>query len=558
MIDRESIYEILAKPVRMFGLPKQKDKIRALQCLKGRAVMGDLAFVCPLIFDTNAELAAAAEDVMQEILQGQAEINDLTCVYPLVFDKNTELATAAAEAVQKLMGKVSGSKLIGLYDRVKFLNIEIDCLERLLKYPDFLSVPLLGIATLNKNGYVREKALKLLAVISEKDALPYVLLRVCDWVEPIRRIAHYLLRTMLIPSNASAFITNFYFIERMKKIKRTDLYEVWYEIQHFLMKETVVDEVKFFLNDKNVKRRLFCYSILQERLLTDQDVVNFALKDTSSEVKLWLIKATEELGSLQKEEIIQTLLHDKSARVKVAVLRRFPEKMCQDYKEQLLAMTCDLRVSLREEARYLAQKQNLIVDIPSYYRRQIQSHPSAGALLGLGETGSRGDYALIGRFLSSENIAIKCAAMTAMSYLNKEASLDFILNCLEQHEPRIRKAAKRLLRNERKQAVLVKMKKLLVQEDIEMKLYALQVICLFGGWQALDSLLWVISRETGSSLERALALLDRWLMKSAVYYIKIDQSIEKTIQCHLDKIKKEYRLSEEIQREIQFVIKRRR
>ncbi|WP_137698032.1 hypothetical protein [Ruminiclostridium herbifermentans] len=60
---------------------------------------------------------------------------------------------------------------------------------------------------LNRNGYVREKALKLISGAKIYSAIPYVLLRLNDWVLPVRQLADTFLRICLLQTTLIYLLT---------------------------------------------------------------------------------------------------------------------------------------------------------------------------------------------------------------------------------------------------------------------------------------------------------------------------------------------------------------
>jgi len=130
--DKCSVHQVLMQPVKLFGYPKTKDKVDALNLLRHCADLGDIRYI-----------------------------------YPLVFEKNAELASTAAQIVSEVMEKVQGKQWNTIYYRIKYTDIDIDRLDTLLNFDTKVSVHLLGIASLNYSGYIREKALKLVAGLSD-------------------------------------------------------------------------------------------------------------------------------------------------------------------------------------------------------------------------------------------------------------------------------------------------------------------------------------------------------------------------------------------------------
>jgi len=107
-IDKCSVHYVLMQPVKLLGYPKVKDKIDALNSIRP-----------------------------------YADLKDIEYIYPLVFEKDIELASTAAQIISE-----------------KYTKINIDRMSILLNFNPEVSVHLLGVASLNYSGYIREKALK--------------------------------------------------------------------------------------------------------------------------------------------------------------------------------------------------------------------------------------------------------------------------------------------------------------------------------------------------------------------------------------------------------------
>ncbi|MBP2654478.1 MAG: hypothetical protein H6Q73_2047 [Firmicutes bacterium] len=521
--NKYSVHKLLITPIDFFGGPKVKDKLNALQWLSDKV-----------------------------------EISDLEYIYPLVFEKNMELGLAAAKIVKEVMGNLTMKQWGNIYDELKYFRVDKDELTLFLRYPEEISVHLLGIATLNANGYIREKALSMMSGIQTSEAIPYVLLRLGDWVERIRKISVHILRNTLKEENIDSYVSNFHLIDKLKGILRVDLKDVREEIISYLKEEAALDKIKANLVHPNVKIRLFCYTILQNKLVTENDIIKLALSDKAFEIRLWLIGAIEEIDYNRQIEVIKRLLHDKAAKVKVAALRRFEKIIVCDFREELFEMLCDEHTSVREGARYIVRRYSMLEDFPVFYREQISTQASPGAILGLGETGKQIDYTLISKFTSSENMKIKCATITAMWYLSKDASVKALVRCLDSEIPRVRKTAKRLLRSEKSYFVFLRMKEKLGQDNPEMKLYALEIIYRYGGWQALDSIMMVICQEDGIVLTHAVKMLERWLCKSARIFTKPDSETLTSLENNIQKAREKQCLSCETLKILEFIIATRR
>ncbi len=72
---------------------------------------------------------------------------------------------------------------------------------------------LVGLASFHKSGYVRETATQQLALQRTGEELPFLLIRLNDWVSEVREVATKAVRARLEPSMRSIFsrITNLCF-----------------------------------------------------------------------------------------------------------------------------------------------------------------------------------------------------------------------------------------------------------------------------------------------------------------------------------------------------------
>ena len=521
--DKYSVHQILSKPVKFFGQPKTRDKIDVLNSLKS-----------------------------------YADLSDIKYVYPLVFDKNTELAATAAKTVIEVMMKIQGKQWNTVYEEVKYTKVDLESMVNLLNFPQDISIHLLGVASLNSNGYVREEALRLISGARVSSAIPYILLRLNDWVLPVRELAECILKNTLTADNIDIFIDNAYLVNKLQNVLRVDLKNTRQEIIEYLKNESLKDKIKNGLKNPQVKTRLFCYMLLIDRIALEEDVISSALKDKCFEIRMWLIEAIKILEPDKRNSIIGKLLEDKSAKVKTAVLRQYEDIVCLMFRERLKKLVVDEHSSIRDEARFITKKHSFIKDFPEFYRQQILDKPVPGALTGLGETGNKSDFVIVSRFCTDENPKLRLAAMIAMWYLSKEDAVKHVLDSLDSDVPKIRKTAKQFLKSSKMPSVLFEMKVKLMGDNLDIQLFALDAIYEYGGWQALESIMFAITNEHGVVLEKAKNLLNRWLIRSASLYTKPDGATGSKIAELFETIRNKELIPNYTFRQLQFVMETRR
>ena len=144
--------------------------------------------------------------------------------------------------------------------------------------------------------------------------------------------------------------------------------------------------------------------------------------------------------------------------------------------------------------------------------------------------------------------------MISMWYLSKDDAVKYVIDSLESDIPKIRKTAKKLLKKSKMPRILFEMRNRLEGDNTEIKLFALEVICNYGGWHALEGILFAIANDEGIVLEKAKNLLGRCLTGLANIYTKPDKVTRDKIIGLYDDIRRKNVISDRTIREISFFI----
>jgi HEAT repeat protein len=107
-------------------------------------------------------------------------------VFHVLFDEDDGVAFAVANAITRLMDQVKPSEWTRLYPSFQYLEVNQPVLARLGAFPAETAVHLLGIASLNGSGYIRQEAVERLGRLGLRETLPYLILRLADWVPQVR------------------------------------------------------------------------------------------------------------------------------------------------------------------------------------------------------------------------------------------------------------------------------------------------------------------------------------------------------------------------------------
>ncbi|MEI9918933.1 MAG: hypothetical protein WDO14_09025 [Bacteroidota bacterium] len=102
--------------------------------------------------------------------------SDIHGILPFLREDNEAISLRTAEVIASLSDKIKS--LNQLYDSLKYLSISISDVDfYIARFRADLAIKLLGIASLNHNGYVRQKAVEALGKIDEPTVIRYLIVR---------------------------------------------------------------------------------------------------------------------------------------------------------------------------------------------------------------------------------------------------------------------------------------------------------------------------------------------------------------------------------------------
>ena len=116
---------------------------------------------------------------------------DAMYVLKYVFSNKKSIPDKAAQVIQKLMTKqpikVMQHRFSDEGENINsgYIQIAQEQFKRISSFEPKYAVHLYGLVSMNNSGYIREKALHYLEKVPSSEALPYLLLRLNDWVPQI-------------------------------------------------------------------------------------------------------------------------------------------------------------------------------------------------------------------------------------------------------------------------------------------------------------------------------------------------------------------------------------
>jgi HEAT repeat protein len=369
------------------------------------------------------------------------------------------------------------------------------------------------LATFHPSGYVREDAVKSLA--GEDDALPYLLLRLNDWVEPVARSARQAVEACLARASAAAVVHCLPIVERLRSMRRRDLHAVVDSIERSLARPSALPAVReAFASAPPLVRRA---SVLYASRQPSENSVPLLVELTADQDAVVASRATEALVRVLPPSALQAnvgpLLRSRVGKVRLLSLSALVASGSQDLDGVLRRGTLDATAAVRELARYELARRGPI-DFVTSYAGALRSGNLATlvpALCGLRECGTKADASHVAPLLSHRSVRVRAAAVRALGKLDPDAYACALARSLEDPSPRVVRVASEALRGRSYHLDKSQLRWLLKAGTPRTATAALDLLCEEGYWAGLEVALGAAGLEEAAVRAAAIAKLEKLL-----------------------------------------------
>ena len=447
---------------------------------------------------------AARLIALTKILEG-GQPTTIHSLIPFLKDKNTEIQNATCNTIVGLFAKIGTKK--GYYDTLKYCNIsqsDIDFYEKNFSRAHFIK--LLSIASLNSNGYVREKAVKKLSASAAEKAIQFIIYRLADWVQPVRQSALNGLENFRKPQFINALVDNLSIFKWLQKVERTDLSSVYNGILNFILTENSEYTSKNFSSFSDKTRLLLARHISSSTNITISEI-KLLLEDKHFLIRNFALKYFDKLSQVE----IDNLLKDKSSRVRIQVLYKLKDK--GDFIKLIQPFLTDQSAAVREFARFSLKHE--IRDFAIIYNDNLKQNKEVFASLsGLAETNGKQFYEIIEPFLQDKKIKIRRTAFLAMTKLNEQKAYDFAIINLDSEFIGIRNLAIKFLRKNPNVEVLERARQIYNNGKFDLKKAMLKMFNNIGGWSTIADIIIGTIDENENIRNLSFEYLKMWKAKA--------------------------------------------
>lgn len=433
---------------------------------------------------------------------------------PFLKDGNKEIQHTTCNVISRLFEKIETKN--GYYDTLKHCAIsksDIDYYSRTFSNEECIT--LYSIATLNSNGYVREKAVGKLADTNSEKAIPFIVYRLADWVQVVRQTALKSIENFKKKEFINALVDNLSIFEWLQRVERTDLSSVHSDVMNFVVVENknyVIEHFKTFTD----RARIVIAKQLTNSTNSKHDDLKILLSDKHFLVRNFALYHFDKLTPSE----IDKLLIDKSASIRMHALYNLKNK--ENFSDLVFPFLSDDSASIRDFARYSLK--NSISDFAIIYNDNLLNKKNIiGSLSGLAETNGKNFVETLVPFLSDPKIKIRKTAFLALKQLDNGKAYHFALENLDSEYIGIRNIIIDYFSNTATTEVLQKAREIYKNGQYELKKSMLKLFSKVGKWTTIADIIIGTIDENENIRQLSLGYLQQWRNKATSYFTEPKQ-----------------------------------
>jgi HEAT repeat protein len=404
-------------------------------------------------------------------------------------------------------------------------------------------------ASFNPNGFIREEAVRRL---SEYDgSLPYIILRLNDWVLQVRQAASEAFDKRLHNLAKGEMLIALPFAERLKLGSRGSHGENTQKFFDKLVSQEHREDLIKGLQSDNLRTRRICIAALFEAHQPDIELAFYQLKhEPEPFLRAMLFENLCKSGQDMREPS-HILLKDKFAHNRILALKYLQDKQDKNIYQISMKLIFDKNAYVRAFARSIIKQHSLNFDFRSAYLRSIGQFTEA-AILGLGEIGQVSDTEIIEGYLNDRRIAVVRAVLISLMRLNSEKYKTLIIEKLTDHRIGVIKTAQKLILKYHVQDYS-RIYEIFCDTPYEYtKLKCGAILFKASKWESLTYMLEALSAEEESIRKFALHSIQRWIFAFNRSFIQASKQQKEKIQILVEK--QNEKLSNSLIKELLFLL----
>lgn len=434
----------------------------------------------------------------------------ISYLLPYLKEGSKQIQLGTLETIKVLFEKLKGKK--AYYESLKHCPIkigDIDYFDDQFNKEQFKL--LMKISSLNRNGYVREKAVRKLGEMQTENVLPFIIFRLADWVPNVRNAAKQELKKFIKSKNHRELIDNLSLFHWLQKVERTDLSKTYDEVINFLVVDNKSETIKSFYETNDRERRILAKEL--SKTMYSEDEINILINDKHFLIRILALDHFDRISDNQKKK----LLKDKSARVRYRTV--YEHKGNTDFENLLEDFLSDKSGSIRHLARFYLKETG--IDFHSIYTNNLTNNRQViGSMLGLLDIQAKNCESHITPYLFNNKLRNVKTAFYVLSKLEPRSVIEFAKSNLFTEKIGLRNQIIEFFGNNHNQVVLGVARDTYSTADNDIKTSILKLFSLVGGYSSLPDLLIGTVDESESIRNRARQYVQQWKSEAISMFIK--------------------------------------
>jgi HEAT repeat protein len=315
-------------------------------------------------------------------------------------------------------------------------------LSRLGRLTDGWAV--VAMAASHPSGYVREGAVRQLPDIAGSKALPFLILRLNDWVAPVRQAAEVEVERLLAQPDFTVIAESLPLVLRLPAWSRADHARFLDRVRMILRQPVCLPALLCGIESPDPLTRRECVGLALSAVTDPGPVIERALASRDPYVRLGAVRGLSALDDEPLRQHLKRAVSDRFGPVRLEALKLAVSRLSDEVALSVRQALFDLSPFIREYARYSLAQQEAQFDAAEHYRQTGLAEAGSrlrGAILGLSEVGRAPDAALLEPLCSHAHPKIRAAAVRAVGRLDAEGRMETLLAALADPSRRVSNTA---------------------------------------------------------------------------------------------------------------------
>lgn len=493
------------------------------------------------IEQNDIEIPNINYDMYLKKLKGNNDLDTLPTLFWLCLLRNNNKKKALLNKITNLFADFTCKEYLYVYKLFRertsldyHYNFKDVTMKMLLEnyMTEEEKINLVGLASFHPNGYVREKALLELSKYNNPKILPFVIIRISDWVDNIKRLSENILIKHIKKENFSYILKNIGLLEKMREKVEYAQSSYYNPPEHILENEKIIsgifEKIEEILNNNNVtielKEAALCkdsyvqeYSLktlINRELLDNGEIVDIIIKMANGFTCYKILKLL--LDKMSKEELskYKTKLEKvRGFKARILIIDKLYSIDYYNEAKELENEALSKSSAVRDTARFYMKKLGYM-NFNKLYMDNLNNYEyKDGAILGLCEVCCEDEIETIISYFKDNKSKIEKKILNRIKELDNwgEYAYIFIDGLQSEHIATIKVA---------KQFIILNIRLFNIEEIYELYIKsnykrtiisAAEILCSENSWTCISYIIEVIGNKNDNIAQIGKEALNYWL-----------------------------------------------